>query len=333
MRCLALADELRRRGAGVRFICREYNGNMITTLQTRGFEVFQIPLSLVSKCGAFWEDDSRQTAEILGNLGSTVDWLIIDHYALGSEWEKLLRPYAGNIMVIDDLADRSHDCDLLLDQNYYKDNEERYLGLVPDRCRLLLGIRFVLLRREFVEARKTLRKHDGTIGRLFVFLGSTDPENVTERVLDAYLLIKDKNIAVDVVVGDANPHKDRIMKKCADLESVTLHCQVDNVAQLMSRADLAIGACGITTWERCALGLPALVVSIAPNQDSNAENMEAAGASIFLGKVSEVAPHHILTGIKKCFGDKALVISMSRESFDLVDTLGAQRVADEIYSI
>lgn len=321
MRCLTLADALRENGAEVSFVCRELPGNFSAYLEEKGFEVQRLPydkslsgdieksLKHSAWLGADWETDALQTVEIL--TGEQADWLIVDHYAIDYRWEVKLRLYTKKIMVIDDIADRQHDCDLLLDQNLYEDMESRYDGLVSEDCQKMLGPKYALLRREFVEARKNLKMRDGTVKRILIFFGGSDPTNETEKALEAVHMINRPDIAVDVVVGSANPHKEKIEGLCSKLQNAHFHCQVDNMAELMVKADLAIGAGGSTTWERCFLGLPAITLTIAENQVETTSAVEATGAAWNLGENSEVDPESILMALKKAIDNPYQLRKMS----------------------
>lgn len=224
--------------------------------------------------------------------------LVVDHYALAAEWEKFLRPAVDRIMVIDDLADRRHDCDILLDQNFYQNRERRYGGLVPPHCLQFLGPDFVLLRPEFKEARRNLRRRKGKIRRLLVFFGGADPGNETAKVLAALALLKYPELRVDVVVGANNPHKQEIEETCRNLPGVSFYCQVDKMAELMARADLAVGAGGTATWERLYLDLPTVAVAAAENQEETLAALAAESKKMnrnkselwYLGKSAETTP-------------------------------------------
>ncbi len=185
-------------------------------------------------------------------------------------------------MVIDDLANRKHNCDIILDQNYYADMKLRYQGLVPKYCNQLLGPEYALLRKEFYVAKKTLRKRSGTIKNILVFFGGSDPSNETGKTLEALIQLKTTDLAINVVVGASNPHKDSLKLIC-DINNFNYLCQVSNMAQLMAEADLAIGAGGTTTWERCFLELPSIVIAIAENQVGLCEEAAKAGVITFLG--------------------------------------------------
>jgi UDP-2,4-diacetamido-2,4,6-trideoxy-beta-L-altropyranose hydrolase len=252
----------------------------------------------------------------------------VDHYALDAEWETAMRVCAKQVMAIDDLADRKHDCDVLLDQNYYSDLESRYTNLVPKHCKQLLGPKYALLRQEFAPARRERKIRDGKVERIFLFFGGSDLANETGKAIRAIRSLGRESLAVDVVVGEANPHYAEVASLCAELPGVTLYRQVGNIAELMASADLAIGAGGSTTWERCALGLPSIVVSLAENQVAIAEGVHQMGAQIYLGASGEVTPVVIADQIEQLLRNPQMLVSMSEKAQQLVDPDGARRVCD-----
>ncbi len=278
MRCLTLADELARRGHQSLFLCRELPGNIASLARERGHELEMLAAppsgaqvdetapAHAHWLGIPWECDATGTAEALTAHGGPVDWLIVDHYALDARWEERLAAQHLRLMAIDDLADRPHSCDLLVDQNLYPDPGRRYHGLVPKSCRMLLGPRYALLRPEFSEARRKLRNRDGEVRRVFVFFGGVDADNETLKALEALALTDAAGIEVDVAIGRPNPHRETLRRYCEARPNVRLYVQTQRVAELMAAADLAIGGGGVATWERCALGLPALVWPLAENQ-------------------------------------------------------------------
>lgn len=329
MRCLTLADELALRGAGATFICRELQGNLIDFIAAKGYRVRGLPrpaveyaptvedVAHVAWLGVSQEEDAAATATALGSLPKP-QWLIVDHYALGSRWERVLTPCAGKIMVIDDLADRSHDCELLLDQNFYLDPLVRYDGLVPGTCRKLLGPRYALLRPEFATAGKNLRRRDGKIGRILVFFGGVDPSNETWKTLLALEATGAQDVVVDVVVGAGNQQKERIEEFCRDHERYHYHCQVDNMAELMVAADLAIGAGGTTTWERCSVALPSVSIVIAANQLETTQAVAWAGATVYLGTHDEVSVEEISSAVMDLKNAPERVVALGRKSLSIV---------------
>ncbi|MDO3377979.1 UDP-2,4-diacetamido-2,4,6-trideoxy-beta-L-altropyranose hydrolase [Geoalkalibacter halelectricus] len=274
MRCLALAEALRREGARVVFLCREEAGHLGEEIARRGFELV-------------WVDDSGQNdpAGHPVRMAGGIDLLIVDHYALGHTWEEAMRPFARAIMVIDDLADRPHDCDLLLDQNLLPEMERRYKKLVPDGCRLLLGLAYALLREEFYTAAATAKERN-QINHLLIFFGGGDPDNLTGRALGE---LESLSVTADIVIGGGNPHRRDLEARCRDKsDRWTLHVQTDRMAELMARADLALGAGGSTHWERCLLGLPALVVTVADNQVATTRLLHQKGACRWLGTIEDL---------------------------------------------
>ena len=271
MRCLTLADELRQKGVDISFICHEEPGNLISYIEDRGYKVHQMPGEIDI------ETDRRLTKEILSKYEIKPDWLIIDHYDIDISWEYPLRKYAKKLMVIDDLANREHACDLLLDQNY-SNNEDRYNGLVPGNCIQLLGPEYAILRPQFQKARECLRKKDGGVNRILVFMGGVDSQNVTSKVLRAIHMLDRSDIALDVVVGNLNPYHDEIKILTSKIPNTICHHNVENMAKLMSSADLCIGAGGTTTWERCCVGLPTIAIILAENQKGISESLDREGA-------------------------------------------------------
>lgn len=341
-RCLALASKLHATGYEIHFICREFHGHMAATVTTQDFRVHLLPgtgggsyplhgrPAHAGWLGVAWQEDAAQSAAVLRQIGTGIAWLVIDHYAIDAGWESLLRPMVERIMVIDDLADRRHECDLLLDQNLYQDYEKRYAGRVNGDCELLLGPRYALLRGEFCVMRRHLRKRDGLIKDILVFLGGADPENVTGMVLDAIAGLDRPDIHVEVVIGSSNPNRTSLELRCADMENVTCNFQVTNMAELMNNADLAIGAGGTSTWERCAMELPALVVSLADNQQPIAEAVASTGAITYLGRSDDISADDIRLALLELSNHPERLLRQGQISGGLVDGLGNQRISERM---
>lgn len=297
MRCLTLADKLRKKGCAVTFVCQALPGNINNLIVTNGFTLQVIPAA-VKDCGSFdWERDAAETASIIGQSGA-VAWLIVDHYRLDWRWQQKIHSRVGKIMVIDDLADRKHDCDILLDQNFYPNLEYRYRGLVPEACRCFLGPRYSLLREEFLKLQDKMRIRDGKVRRILVFFGGSDPTNETMKALAAIKESKLSAVAVDVVVGGANSQKDEVRRFCDTMTNTVFHCQINNMAELMDKADLAIGAGGSTTWERCYIGLPCLTIIIADNQAETTAAVAGYGAVWNMGWHAAVTAGRIAAEVR-----------------------------------
>ena len=285
IRFLVLADELKKRGADTLFICRDFAGSLAQYINEKDHEVFLLkkPDEFKSKVladepahaewlGVDWGVDCDETINYLGLHGKW-DWLVVDHYALDSRWENRLREIVPNIMVIDDLADRMHNCDILLDQSYCGDNPERYSGLVPSGCKSFVGVKYVMLRPEFIEARRTARNIRKYVKRIFINFGGADKPNATKIALEAVKKVVPSEVQIDVVVGMSNQHLDEIINICTCATNIKLYKSCNNMAELMSKADLAIGCGGVTALERAYLGLPSLVISNADNQSQAVVDM------------------------------------------------------------
>ena len=319
MRCLTLAKQMREeKGAEVHFISRDLEGNLYAKIKVAGFSLHVLPRHSLNENLSGYEAwltvsqdvDAAETKAVLREIGR-VNRLVADNYALDIVWERELRPFTDEIFVIDDLANRKHDCDILLDQNFYLDADKRYAGLVPEKCRLLLGPRYALLREEFYEARKHLRKRDGSLRNILVFYGGSDLTNETMKALRALHTFHEtqSEVTADVIVGASNPYKQEIKEFCdaADAkEWVHYHCQVDNMAAYMAHADLMLGAGGSTTWERCFLELPAIVTAVADNQERSAEDCAAVGLNLYLGKWTKVNEEMMIRALQEASSSKKL---------------------------
>lgn len=332
MRCLTLADELRQHGADIKFICREHPGNLIALIEDKGYLVIRLTqheteidvthedVAHAAWMGTSWEQDAADVIAAVENLKP--EWLIVDHYAIDHRWEKKLHPHVDKIMVIDDLADRPHDCDLLLDQNLYQSMYTRYDNLVPKTCQKLLGPHYALLRPEFTAARNNLRQRNGDIKRVLVSFGGVDPTNETDKVLHALAAATIPPLYIDVVVGGGNIHKKRIQDFCAAHDGFYYHCQTDNMAELMTAADLAIGGGGSTTWERCLLGLPTITIVLAENQSKSTTAVEKAGAIWNLGWHEDVTISKIYTAVSYALANPVKLSEMSRNGLLLLGNKG-----------
>lgn len=316
MRCRTLARELQRRGAGITFLCRRQPGDLIGLLGQE-FPVLALPEQPLAACedlegrnlygawlGCSQDTDAAQCMETLAEAGITsASWLIADHYGLDACWEaQLLAGLAGcpappKLLVIDDLADRPHQADLLLDQNFFGDaTEQRYKGLVPPHCRQLLGPHYALLGPEYAQLHPLVPPRT-ELRRVLVFFGGMDPDNLTSRALKALLDPALADLAVDVVLGVQSPHRQPVEELVARRPHTTLHGPLPSLAGLIARADLAIGAGGATTWERACLGLPSLVVAIAANQLPFAKALDQAGHLQLLGDGASVTVEQIRSAL------------------------------------
>jgi len=336
-RCLTLADELRLTGAHICFVARNLPLHLQQMLSERGASYLALPtLDAVQKTDelphASWlqtsqAHDAEQTLAVLGP--GKWNWLVVDHYALDHRFETPLRAIAQHVLAIDDLADREHDCDVLLDQNFYYNQQQRYLGKVPEYCRLLLGPSFALLRPEFKATRQHMQARTGGVHNLLVFFGGVDAGNHTGQVLDV-LIDLDLDIQVNVVIGQQHPQKEKIKQQCAQ-HHMSCHIQTNQMATLMAQADLAIGAGGTSVWERCSLGLPSVCITTADNQAQQVHDLQLAG--LVLGPTCQEDPYAFLTSFLQNLDAKCKVLqTQSQRGMALVDGKGAVKVATEIHA-
>ncbi|MEE1949596.1 UDP-2,4-diacetamido-2,4,6-trideoxy-beta-L-altropyranose hydrolase [Pseudomonas alcaligenes] len=295
MRCVTLADALKQRGAECHFLCRDHPGHLVELVRGKGHVVHVLnceqdsPIDPEGPAHAAWlgatqEQDVQACLPILQALQP--DWLIVDHYALDISWEERLRPFCRRLMVIDDLADRVHQCDMLLDQNLGREPAD-YAGLVPNDCIVLAGPQYALLRPEFAALREyslARRRCNQGISQLLITMGGVDLVDASGLVLDALTACDiPETCQITVVMGGAAPWLDRVKAKAAELPWKTrVMVNVSNMAQLMADADLCLGAAGSTSWERCALGLPCILLCLADNQKMVIEALSRKGVAMAL---------------------------------------------------
>lgn len=347
MRCLSLADALSARGASVRFICRAHVGHFGDEISRRGYAVDLLPVDRLPEArrapdtapplahadwlGSDAVTDAAQTLAVL--KGAVVDWLIVDQYALDACWEQQLRQATGaSVLVIDDLADRAHACDVLLDQNLGRHARD-YSGLVADACTLLIGPAYALLRLQFAEWRELslARRAQPQLGRILVAMGGSDPRNATSEVLDALRhCVLPHELRISVVMGAHAPYL-REVRACAGELRNAAEVQVDvhDMARLMAASDLAIGAAGTSAWERCCMGLPTLLRVLANNQRAGAQALAKAGAAIVLREGAGFAGD-LRAALAKC-QEPSMLSAMQNACAAMVDGGGAHRVVEALF--
>jgi UDP-2,4-diacetamido-2,4,6-trideoxy-beta-L-altropyranose hydrolase len=342
MRCRTLARELVRRGAEPIFLCRRQFGDLISLLEQE-FSVLALPQQMSAACDGFdgrdlyssWlgctqEQDAAQCLEILASAGIiSASWIVVDHYGLDARWESLLlaglsgSDAAAKLLVIDDLADRTHEADLLLDQNFFGEaTYHRYKDLVPPQCLQLLGPHYALLGPEYARLHPLVPQRS-ELRRVLVFFGGVDPDNLSGRALEALLDPSLADLVVDVVLGPHSPHRQVVEELVACRPHTKLHGPLPSLAGLMARADLAIGAAGATTWERSCLRLPSLVVAIAANQLPFAEALDQAGHLHLLGDGASVTAEQIHSALLPLTTE----LNFRKEAPALTDGWGAPRLS------
>lgn len=308
MRCLTLAQALKERGAKCHFIVRDHPGSLVEGISSRGFRMWLLPTERAPLeasaperplpptdapwAAAHWQTDAEQTAVILKKLQPR--WLIVDHYGFDAQWESALRLYCGSLMVIDDLADRPHYCELLLDQTFGRAAAD-YGPLVPQQCKVLAGAKYALLRPEFAAMREISlpRRANAPVKKLLISMGGGDQCATTCRVMVALqrTALPD-DCAITVVAGTGTACCDALRATAAMLRwAVEVKVNVRDMAGLMCESDLAIGGAGATSWERCCVGLPSIVIVLARNQQGVAAALREVGAARIVPEPAEIEMH------------------------------------------
>lgn len=333
MRCRTLALALRKRGHDIRFVCRPLQGHLMSLLIEDGFSVQSLPPiahefnSLDSHqnwLGVTPDQDAEDTSRVL--RGWQADWLLVDHYGLGRAWELSLRSHVQRILVIDDLANRHHDCDVLLDQNLVEGRAQAYASLLPDRCSVRLGPPFALVRPEFMAQRAAslARRNPPKRARLLIFMGGSDPDDDTRTVLEGVQRARRHWAHVDVVVGAGYPALTELRPIAEAQPQVQLHVQTPHMATIMAMADLAVTAGGTVSWEKCVLGLPSLVAITGDNQAPIAHSLHRAHAQITLGVASTLSVRDYAAALDTI--ELAELAHMSAQASAVCDGRGVERI-------
>lgn len=310
MRCLSLADALRARGAQIAFVTGPLPEALAARVRGAGHRLAEIePAGLVpdrpdwDRAPADAAAQAADAARTRAALGAFVpDWVVVDHYRLDAEWERgLLETGPCRILAIDDLANRRHECAILVDQTFGRAAED-YLPLVPEGTTVFAGARYALLRPEFARARAEAlrrRRTSRPVERLLVSFGATDIGSVTAKVLGA-AVAAGISCPIDAVIGPGAPSLAEVAALARRHKQIALHVDTSNMAELIANADLAIATAGVSSWERCCLGLPTVLLTLARNQELVARNLEGVGAAVVVTRWEDAVPvaEQLLTDVE-----------------------------------
>jgi UDP-2,4-diacetamido-2,4,6-trideoxy-beta-L-altropyranose hydrolase len=341
MRCLTLAISLRENGAECLFLCRQHEGSLISLILKNGFKVIKLPvlyekdnhLKLDSTphahwLGCHWLKDASDCQRVIDNK---MDWLIVDHYALERKWETAMRNKFHKIMCIDDLADRHHDCDLLLDQSYGRISKD-YYNLVPSHAKQLLGPAYALLRPEFSKWKfvSLLRRKVPELCHILISMGGVDKDNISCDILD---ILKNCNLPnlnqITVILGINSIWINEVNMAALGMPITTkVLLGANNMAELMASCDLAIGAGGATTWERCSLGVPSILINTAQNQNNIAKQMQSSSATFVINSINEI--NYSLPKLLSRCSKLDTLLQLSTAASKITDALGTDRVTSEL---
>lgn len=334
MRCLTLANRIRARGGRALFVCVSHPGHMASAIEQQGHKV----VLLSSQAGftadaalAPWESALQQAdaqATMVAAAEQRFDWLVTDHYGLDATWERISTRVASRLLSIDDLANRPHHGNLLLDQNLGRHPSD-YAALLPAGCPALTGPRYALLRDDFAIHRASSlarRRAARALRHILVSMGGTDSVGATGRVLTTLRhCVLPLDARITVVMGATAPTLDAIKTSACGMPWPTqVVVNVSNMAQLLSEADLAIGASGGSAWERCCLGVPSLVVVLADNQRSGAQALAHAGAALLIGDASDIEAQ--MPSAIDALRDGTALVDMAALASTVTDGQGVERV-------
>lgn len=322
MRCLALADSFKQLGEKSVFIFSKNGDALCEEVVKKGHEYRILTSSPMYSLGESEQADAYAT---LSNLSTSTKLMVVDHYQLSMGWEEVITESEISLLAIDDIF-RSHCSQFLLDQNVIK-NENYYADNISRECVYFLGPRYALLSKPFQHLRHHVKTRS-KLEKIIIFFGGTDPDNETEKALLG-VLAANKDFKIDVVIGGNNPHRSRLLELCSSTHT-TLHIQTPHMARLMLDADLAIGAGGSASWERCCMGLPALISTQAVNQVPIAATLHELGAVINLGMVDKLTDTDYRTAVERL--DPNLINNMSAAAMLITDGNGASYVASSIMS-
>jgi len=339
MRCLTLAEGLRDKGAVVEFITRPHLGNLNEYINSRGFKFYSLStlnltysqqnLSVYGQLlGVSQDTDADETIKVIKKI-TQPDWLVIDNYALDDTWEKQLRPYVNKIMVIDDLANRNHECDLLLDQNLFEDLSVRYQKRVSEGCVQLLGPQYALLQPEYSQLHKNAKPRRQPLKNLLVFFGGIDQHDLTGLTLAALRNVNMSFDSVDVVVSRQSENYNKIKNQVDNSLNMQLHSDLPSLAHLMMKADFSVGAGGSTNWERLCLGLPSLVVTLAENQKPVSRSLHNMGLIQWIGDVESIQLDCIKSAVEKIVFIKK-IYDWSEHCINVCSGDGVNNVIDKL---
>jgi UDP-2,4-diacetamido-2,4,6-trideoxy-beta-L-altropyranose hydrolase len=316
MRCMALASAFAEGGARVGFAATAETFKSVAALTGSSYEKL-----IVSGTPA---EEAKQIGD---KWASEKPLVIADHYGRDAGFEQPCRSFAGKIAVIDDLADRKHDADALFDSGAASANS--YDGLVPPGCKVFAGPSYAIVHPDFRLARDAaLPRRDGrAVARILVAFGQVDANNATALSLDA-IEASGFNGAVDVVLGQSAPHLASIRRRSKG--KITLYVNATNMPALIATSDLGIGAGGVTAWERCCLGLPSIMLTIADNQRNIIALASAAGAGIDAGQASTDSQSLLVTALRDLLSSSELRVKMAKAATGLVDGAGARRIVDAL---
>lgn len=329
MRCITLAYKLRSKGCTVEFICRKRNGDLIEKIKLLDFKCHTLPFNEAIEdersetSSAYWEIDAHET---LTHLSQPVDWIVVDHYALDWKWERIINTHCTHLLVIDDLANRKHDCTVLVDHNIGRLSQE-YVHLVNKNCTLLLGPKYALIRDEFFY-RERASSNSSDVLNILISMGGVDKINLTTQLLS---LLQDsehaQRLRISIILGPHSPWNRHVVEFLKNYPiAYQIFIDPPNIATLISEADIAIGTSGVSALERCSLHVPSINFVVADNQLPGGLALERLGACrlVTMTDLWNIDFHHAL----KDFMNHAYRSAMQQACAHVVDGQGTEKITE-----
>jgi UDP-2,4-diacetamido-2,4,6-trideoxy-beta-L-altropyranose hydrolase len=320
MRCLALAQGWQDTGGRAVFIMAEGVDSFSERLTAEGMKVHHIS----AEPGR--AEDAARTLDAAKSLNAS--WLIVDGYRFGSDYQKLIKDSGLRLMFMDDNGHCDHYyADIVLNQNLHAD--ESMYSCRGAYTKLLLGTKYVLLRREFLQYRDWKREIQEVARKVLVTLGGGDPDNVTLEVINALRRADIDDLEAIVVVGADNPHYEELEEVASDCAfRIEFRRNVTYMPELMAWADIAVSAAGTTSWELAFMGLPSILLISADNQLMIAEVLADEGAAVNVGLQEGISVDGIAAALVRLSKSRSRRSALSGHGRRLVDGEGPARLCD-----
>lgn len=330
MRCITLAKKLEERKHQTTFLVRKIPPSYAKILSENNISYVDIEdysLEMSNELSDV-DIDIKKTEKAIGK--KYIDWLIVDSYDLGVEWERKIRNRVNRILAIDDIA-RSHECDLLLDQNFPENHEYKIHDLVPMNCKVMLGPKYALLKDEFSLNKKNednISTHDEAL----IFVGGGSNENYIKLILNAFENEALKNINLNLIVGPEVSLEKISSIKLSRNGRLKINKFQPGMAKFMKEADFFVGGCGSTSWERMCVGIPSIAITVAKNQEYVAQKLHNLGYLIYAGDGNKIKSQDLVIHILDLIKNQESTRKMIKLGKSLVDGFGVHRVIELIES-
>ena len=322
-RCKTIAFQFLKLGFKVEFIFSPHLDKINEKILASDFPSHYLSATNLSQI-----EDANECGSIISKSSSKPNIVFVDHYSLDSRWESQVRKL-GKLVVIDDLANRPHDCDLLIDNNFSLNLKEKYQKLIPENTTLILGPKFSFIKSSLIEQKN--KKLSTQRDFVLVFFGGTDPDNYTGKFIDCLEKVHTQR-KYKILISKSHKYLTDFENK-NDGTNYEILIQPANLAEIFCLASIYFGSGGTITWERMFLGLPGVVISIADNQIQIAQELAISGQQIYLGHANSINFIEAITKIEALSADKNWLELTSKKNSELVGCLKAETVISELYKI